>query len=72
VRFADYSGAGIANVRTLYPRAVIEKRKRYGNTSYAYSETVTADIVSIEASQVLAELCSMLPSTTKHAAMVNG
>ena len=40
--------------------AVIEKRKRYGNTSYAYSETVTADIVSISASQVLAELRSMV------------
>jgi ADP-heptose:LPS heptosyltransferase len=66
MRFADYSGAGITNVRTLYPRAVMEKRKRYGNTSYAYSETVTADIVSIEASQVLAELCSMLPSATQH------
>lgn len=61
-RFADYSGAGIPNVRTLYPRAVIEKRKRYGDTSYAYSETVTADIVSISATQVLAELCSMLNS----------
>jgi ADP-heptose:LPS heptosyltransferase len=60
VRFADYSGAGITNVRTLYPKAVIEKRKRYGNTSYAYSETVTADIVSIAASQVLAELRSVL------------
>ena len=71
VRFADYSGAGIANVRTLYPRAVIEKRRRYGTTSYAYSETVTADIVSIKASQVLAELCSMLPSAAKHSALAS-
>jgi ADP-heptose:LPS heptosyltransferase len=60
LRFSDYRKAGIDRVATLYPDAVNRRRKRRGDGPYAYSETVTADIASIQAESALDELNSLL------------
>jgi ADP-heptose:LPS heptosyltransferase len=62
MRFAEYGRAGIPNVRTVYPRVALERRARHGDSNYAYSETVTADIASITAATVLDEVDLLLGS----------
>jgi ADP-heptose:LPS heptosyltransferase len=55
MRFSDYSNAGVSNAATLYPDVVTQRRKRDGNGPYDYSETVSADIASIQAAAVIQE-----------------
>jgi len=56
MRFSDYSSAGIDHVATIYPEVVNRRRKRRGDGVYAYSETLSADIASIQATTVINRL----------------
>ena len=60
MRFSDYHNAGIDRVTTLYPDVLNRRRKRLGDGPYAYSETVSADIASIPASEVAEALDALL------------
>jgi ADP-heptose:LPS heptosyltransferase len=68
MRFAEYGTAGIDNVATVYPDVVNRRRARLGDGLYAYSETVTADIASIQGTTVVKALKALLErQTTGHA-----
>jgi hypothetical protein len=60
MRFSDYHNAGIDRVTTIYPDVLNRRRKRLGDGPYAYSETVSADIASIPASEVAEALDALL------------
>jgi ADP-heptose:LPS heptosyltransferase len=53
MRFAEYRGAGMEEVTTIYPEVLDRRRTRVGDGPYAYSETVSADIASIRAATVM-------------------
>ena len=56
MRFAEYRLAGIAGVTAVYPDVLRRRRLRRGDGPYDYSEVVSADIASIPADAVLAQL----------------
>jgi len=60
MRFSEYRNAGIDSVATVYPEVVSRRRQLQGDGLYAYSETVTADIVSISAATVVEALEGLL------------
>ena len=60
MRFSEYQNAGIDWVEPVYPEAVTRRRRLQGDGLYTYSETVTADIVSITAATVLEVLNRLL------------
>jgi ADP-heptose:LPS heptosyltransferase len=60
MRFSEYRNAGIDSVATVYPEVVSRRRRLHGDGLYEYSETVTADIVSISAAAVLSALDSVI------------
>jgi ADP-heptose:LPS heptosyltransferase len=60
MRFSEYIKAGINHVATIYPEVVNRRRQRLGDGPYTYSETVSADIASIEAATVIKSLRALL------------
>jgi|SRR5579871_3400780 len=60
LRFSEYVRAGIAQVRTVYPKVFEQRRRERGEGPYEYHETVTADIASIPAGKVLEALEAVL------------
>jgi ADP-heptose:LPS heptosyltransferase len=60
MRFSEYIKAGINHVATIYPEVVNRRRERLGDGPYAYSETVSADIASIQATTVIESLSGLL------------
>jgi ADP-heptose:LPS heptosyltransferase len=60
MQFSEYRNAGIDQVATIYPEVLNRRRKRLGDTPYAYSQTVTSDIASIHAAAVMKELNDLL------------
>jgi ADP-heptose:LPS heptosyltransferase len=60
MRFSEYRNAGIESVATVYPEVVSRRRRLHGDGFYTYSETVTADIVSISATTVMEALDGLL------------
>jgi ADP-heptose:LPS heptosyltransferase len=56
MRFAEYSQAGITQVTAVYSELFNRRRKRLGDRPHAYHETVTGDIASITAGQVIEAL----------------
>jgi ADP-heptose:LPS heptosyltransferase len=63
MRFSEYAKAGINHVATIYPEVVNRRRQRHGDGPYAYSETVSADIASIQATTVIESLRGLLEGT---------
>jgi len=64
MRFSEYIKAGINHVAAIYPEVVNRRRERLGDGPYAYSETVSADIASIEATTVIKSLRGLLEGQT--------
>jgi ADP-heptose:LPS heptosyltransferase len=56
MRFSEYSHAGITQVVAVYSELFNRRRRRLGDRPHPYHETVTGDIVSIRAEQVIEAL----------------
>jgi ADP-heptose:LPS heptosyltransferase len=61
MRFSEYSHAGITQVASVYSELFNRTRKRLGDRPVPYHETVTADIVSIQAEAVIEALREVAP-----------
>ena len=61
MRFSEYRHAGITQVVAVYSELFNRRRKRLGDRAHPYHETVTGDIVSIRAEQVIEALRQVAP-----------
>ena len=65
MRFSEYANIGATQVATIYPEVVMRRRERQGDGLYPYSETVSADIISIQATTVMQVLSDLLAASEK-------